>query len=222
MGAFLNEVFAGFTWRTLLWAIAVPVLCVIATARTVAGASIEGALGLVTAILIGLILLSEIPPQEVWPWGRTAVRRDVRRALRSTGLLASASKLHADPVEAAREAARHHPSDTIAHSLLAYAYYRTEAYEQAVEEYKTAIGLDPRNAGAHCGLGLALAALGGHAQAILSFREAISLEPEMTTPRYHLAISLRALGIVEDVQAMEKQAPEREASEVILGPRKTV
>ena len=66
------------------------------------------------------------------------------------------------------------------HRLRGNAFFETEDYESAVDEYSEAIRLDPGFANAYNGRGAALGIQGQHKRAIEDFNEAIRLDPGFT------------------------------------------
>jgi tetratricopeptide (TPR) repeat protein len=93
-----------------------------------------------------------------------------------------------------RKAAEDNPGDPAPHNALGVLLLDTGHPDDAIAEFRTAIGLEPNTAAAHANLGRALAAKGERDQALAELHRALDLDPTYPPAHYHLGLALAAQG----------------------------
>ncbi len=72
-----------------------------------------------------------------------------------------------------------HPESAEARSNLGWGFYGQRQYDEAVNEFKEALGLDANYVDAHYGLGMALKESGANADAVKAFERVRKLAPQL-------------------------------------------
>lgn len=96
--------------------------------------------------------------------------------------------------------------DADLHISQGMACVRRGDYENAVECFERAIGIDPAHAVAHNNLGGALVELGRYDRAVSSFKRALELNPDYAQAHHNLGVALRKMGRRDEAVACISQA----------------
>jgi tetratricopeptide (TPR) repeat protein len=123
------------------------------------------------------------------------LRQDPRRfdALQNLGLIRLQQEKFSDAAGLFRRAAKIDKKSAAMRHLLAIALSESDAKEEAVEHYRTALALQPGNAGAHKDLGYVLHVLGRHQEAAEHCRKALAIKPGDADVHNVLGNALHAL-----------------------------
>lgn len=92
------------------------------------------------------------------------------------------------------------PDNARARLWLGQHFYKSGRFQEALQQYETAVRLQPQNAVARFGLGVALGRLGRTAEAIDQYREAVRFNPRYARAHYNLALALSRVGQLEEVE----------------------
>jgi len=137
--------------------------------------------------------------------------------------LAEVLQRHGDLDEAQEEARRAIDLDGMAspHRTLGRVLFKRKQYEEAVDQFRTALAIDPDDAGLHRDLSFPLMALGRTGEAVTELRHAIELEPGDASSMEYLASALQRAGLLQDelVQQQAKVAanPDDPDARMLLG-----
>ncbi len=93
-----------------------------------------------------------------------------------------------------RKAAADNPSDPAPHNALGVLLLDAGRPEDAIVEFRTALGLEPNSAPAHANLGRALTSQGDWDRALTEFLRAIAIQPGYAPAHYYLGVALAGRG----------------------------
>lgn len=93
---------------------------------------------------------------------------------------------------------RESPDAAFAHINLGLAYYDDKRYDEAIEEYRTALRLNPNYPEAHNNLGFAYCNKGRLDEAIYEYKAALRLNPNYARAYNNLGNAYMALGFIDD------------------------
>ena len=134
--------------------------------------------GIVLAILIGLVVWSVVSTQARWKYS------DLGLAEYKKGNYRKATEYYARAIEA-------HPNEAFLYNNRGLAYYELERYDEAISDYNKAVELEPDYAEAYLNRGLAHLKKGSYyktepyQKAISDFTNAIELKPDFVDAYYN-------------------------------------
>ena len=113
------------------------------------------------------------------------------------------------------------PNSWIAHYTLGFALVRTHEFQEAKDQFETALRLNPEFPEAHNNLGAMLAKTGLTPEAIEHFQQAIHLRPSYVEAHYNLASTFLKTGqlqeAIEHFQQVIRYAPDNVEAQYNLG-----
>jgi len=106
----------------------------------------------------------------------------------------------------ARRATQLDPTDSYAHSMLAFAYRWARRHDLMIAEARKALEYNPSDSWAAAVLGLALDLAGQHREGIESFKRSMALNPRDPRLGYYVALMARAYLVDHDYESAEHSA----------------
>ncbi len=90
------------------------------------------------------------------------------------------------------------PDSAVAHKYLGFALYTDGRLDEAIEQYKAAVGLDPNNEDVHLNLGAAYYVKGWTDQAMTEYQTVLMLNPNNSVAHCNLGDAFLADGLIDD------------------------